>query len=337
MNHPPRPQAIARRHDSKDDPATTISGMSVGPLSTVQLAHIAREHFVNRKSRVEIAGETGLSRFKIGRMLDEAVEKGIIRFEIVSTPGVDLDLSMRLKQRFGLEHAVAVELPLDNDDEAQSILGAVAADLVEELVGADDILGLTSGRTLNVMARALTGLPCRAVVQLAGVAGPIQESGLEVIRRLASFPNVQPWPIYASLVMSDAQTAQGVMRQPGIRSAVEMFDQVTVALCAIGSWAPQNSLMMVNPAISDADRSRLLDRGVVAEIASTLVTDTGEIVRDLDDRCIAVTEPQLRSIPSRVAIAGGPAKTRAVSAVLASGLLTGLVTDTFTAGRLLTT
>jgi DNA-binding transcriptional regulator LsrR (DeoR family) len=173
------------------------------------------------------------------------------------------------------------------------------------------------------------------VVQLAGVAGPIQESGLEVIRRLASFPGVQPWPIYASLVMSDAQTAAGTLRQPGIHAAVDMFDEVTVALCAVGSWAPPNSLMMMNPAITDADRARLLDRGVVAEVASTLVTDSGEVVHDLDDRCIAVTESQLRAIPSRVAIAGGPSKTRAIRAVLVSNLVTGLVTDAFTAGRLL--
>ncbi len=309
--------------------------MSVGPLSSVQLAHVAREHFVNGKSRVTIAEETGLSRFKVGRMLDEAIEKGIIRFEIVSSPGIDLDLSMRMKQRFGLEHAVVVDLPVDTDAEAQAALGTVASGLIDELVGPDDILGLTSGRTLNVMARSLEGLPCRAVVQLAGVAGPIQETGLEVIRRLASFPSVQPWPIFASLVMSDAQTAAGVMRQPGIRAAVEMFDEVTVALCAIGSWVPSNSLMMMNPAISDDDRAHLLRRGVVAEVASTLVTDTGEVVHDLDDRCIAVTEEQLRSIPSRVAVAGGPSKTRAIRAVLVSALLTALVTDSFTAGRLL--
>jgi DNA-binding transcriptional regulator LsrR (DeoR family) len=173
------------------------------------------------------------------------------------------------------------------------------------------------------------------VVQLAGVAGPIQESGLEVIRRLSNFPGVQPWPIFASLVMSDAQTAGGMMRQPGISAAVEMFDEVTVAMCAVGSWVPPNSLMMMNPAISDDDRERMLRRGVVAEVASTLVTDSGEVVHDLDDRCIAVTEAQLRAIPSRIAIAGGPAKTRAIRAVLLSGLVTSLVTDSFTAGRLL--
>lgn len=309
--------------------------MVSGGSSRIQLAHIAREYYVNGKSRVEIAGETGLSRFKVGRMLEEAVKRGIIRFEIVSAPGVDLDLSMQLKNRFGLDQAVVVELPVDTDAVAQSALGGVAAESIDEFVGSDDILGLTSGRTLNVMARRLDHLPCRAVVQLAGVAGPIQESGLEVILRLANFPGVRPWPIYASLVMSDAQTAAGNLRQPGTREAVELFDEVTVALCAIGSWDPPNSLMIANPAITDDDRERLLNRGVVAEVASTLVTDGGQIVHDIDDRCIAVSEQQLRAIRSRVGIAGGPSKTRAIRAVLASGLLTGLVTDGYTAGRLL--
>lgn len=309
--------------------------MDVGPLAHFQLAHVAREHYVQGKSRVKIAEEMGLSRFKIGRMLEEAVARGVIRFEIVSTPGIDLELSMQLKQRYGLEHAIAVELPVDTDAEALTALGTVAATLIEDLVGPEDILGLTSGRTLNVMARQLKSLPCRAVVQLAGVAGPIQESGLEVIRRLANLPEVQPWPIYASLIMSDAQTARGVLREPGISSAVEMFDEVTVAICAIGSWAPPNSLMMVNPAITEADRTRLLRQGVVAEIAATTLTDQGQVVSDLEDRSIAIREEQLRAIPSRIGVAGGPSKTRAIRAVLASGMLTGIVTDALTAGRLL--
>ncbi len=309
--------------------------VTVGPLSGVQLAHIAREHYINGKSRVEIADETGLSRFKVGRMLEEAVATGIIKFEIVSTPGVDLELSVGLQQRFALEHAIAVDLAVDTDAEAQAGLGAAAADFVGEFVGPNDVLGLTSGRTLNVMARRLETLPCRVVVQLAGIAGPLQESGLEVIRRLAQLPRVQPWPIYASLVMGDAETAKGTLRQPGTRSAVEMYDHVTVALCAVGSWVPQNSLMMINPAVSEGDRDRLIARGVVGEVAATLVTDTGGVIHDLDDRCIAITEAQLRAIASRIAIAGGPSKTRAIRAVLGAGLLTGLVTDSFTARRLI--
>lgn len=309
--------------------------MPEGALSSVQLAHIAREHYVNRKSRVQIAEETGLSRFKVGRMLDEAVERGIIRFEIMSSPGVDVDLSVKLAARYGLAHAVVLEQSSDTDAEAQVNLGTAAASMIDDLVKPGDVLGLTSGRTLNVMARRLDRLPCREVVQLAGIAGPILESGIEVIRELAALPGVQPWPIYASLVMSDSETARGVRRQPGARSAFDKFGKVSVALCAVGSWVPPNSLMMINPAITDADRALLRRKRVAAEVASTLVAEDGAIVHDLDDRCVAISDEQIRAIDSRVAIAGGPSKTRAIRAVLLSGLMTTAITDVFTAQRLL--
>ncbi|MDQ4504020.1 sugar-binding domain-containing protein [Sinomonas sp. ASV322] len=306
-----------------------------GPMRQVQIAHIATEYYVHGKTRIEIAEQTGLSRFKVGRLLDEAVESGIVRFEISSPSNVSLDLSVRLRERFGLDHAVVVAIPTDSEVTVQEALGATTADLLGEVLADDDILGLTSGRTLNAMARSLTSLRCHNVVQLAGVAGPIQQSGLEVMRRVSMLDGVRPWPIYASLLMSDAQAAEGVRRQPDIRQTFDQFSRVTVAVGAIGSWVPRNSLMYENRALNDADRRRILDRGVVAEIAATLVTDSGEVVHDLDSRSIAVSEKQLRAIPTRIGAAGGPTKVRAIRAVLTAKLLTGLVTDSETAQQLL--
>jgi len=306
-----------------------------GPARQVQIARVAVMHYRQGKTRVEIADETGLSRFKVGRMLDEAVESGIVRIEISGVTGVDVDASVRLRDRFGLEHAVVVEGGIESETALQEALGRTTGSLLTEILGEDDVLGLTSGRTLNAMARSLDRLACRRVVQLAGVAGPIQESGLEVIRRLSALPGVRPWAIYSSLVMSDAQAAEGVRRQPDVRQTFEQFSRVTVMVGAVGSWVPQNSLMVANPALDDADRARLVDRDVVAEFAATLVTDTGRVVHDLDARCIAVSEQQIRRIPLRIAAAGGPSKTRAIRAVLAAGLVNGLVTDSATAERLL--
>jgi DNA-binding transcriptional regulator LsrR (DeoR family) len=73
----------------------------------------------------------------------------------------------------------------------------------------------------------------------------------------------------------------------------------------------------------------------VAEFGATLIADSGEIIHDLDDRCIAISEAGWRAIPTVIAVAGGPTKTRAVRALLTSGLIQGLVTDSATAERLL--
>jgi DNA-binding transcriptional regulator LsrR (DeoR family) len=306
-----------------------------GPGKQVQIAHIATQHYLQNKTRIEIANETGLSRFKVGRLLDEAVSSGIVRIDIQSPSGVRLDLSVQLKERFGLQHSVVVDVPSDSDDVLQARLGATAADLLSELLTDSDVLGLTSGRTLSAMARSLGSLPQCGVVQLAGVAGPIQETGLEIMRRISAIAGVRPWTIYSPLVMSDAQTALGVRRQPDTSQTFEQFAKVTIAVGAVGSWQPENSQMMKNRALDATDRDKLLARGVVAEFGATLLTDAGEVVHDIDDRCIAITEAQWRAIPTVMAVAGGTTKTRAIRAVLAAGLLHGLVTDSATAERLL--
>lgn len=307
----------------------------LGPMRQVQIAQIAAEYYLHGKTRIEIAEETGLSRFKVGRLLDEAVETGIVRFQITSPSEVDLELSMRIRERYELDHAVVVAVPADSDITLQEKLGVTTAHLLREILTEEDVLGVTSGRTLNAMARSISSLRCHEVVQLAGLAGPIQQSGLEVMRRISMLEGVRAWPIYSSLIMSDAQAAEGVRRQPDVRQTFQQFRRITVAVCAIGSWVPRNSLMYENRALSEADRRLVLGRGAVAEIAATLVTDAGTIIDDLAERCIAVDEKQLRAVPTRIGAAGGPSKVRAIRAVLTSRLLTGLVTDAETAQQLL--
>lgn len=306
-----------------------------GPGRQVQIAHIATQHFLQNKTRIQIAQETGLSRFKVGRLLDEAVSSGIVRIDIQSPSGVRLDLSVQLKERFGLQHSVVLDVPSDADDVLQASLGSTAGDLLSEILTDNDVLGLTSGRTLNAMARSLSSLPKCDVVQLAGVAGPLQETGLEIMRRISTIAGVRPWTIYSPLVMSDAQAVVGVRRQPDTNQTFEQFSKVTVAVGAVGSWRPENSQMMKNRALDTADREKLLARGVVAEFGATLITDTGEVIHDIDDRCVAISEQQWRAIPTVIAVAGGPTKTRAIRAILACGLLQGLVTDSVTAEKLL--
>jgi DNA-binding transcriptional regulator LsrR (DeoR family) len=58
--------------------------------------------------------------------------------------------------------------------------------------------------------------------------------------------------------------------------------------------------------------------------------------RDLGERCITVKADQLRRVPEVVAIAGGQRKAAAIDAVLRSGLVTSLVTDTSAADALMT-
>ena len=81
------------------------------PAQLVLMASVARRHYLDGRSKLEIAEEFGLSRFKVARLLDNARSSGLVRIEVRHEGVVDVDLSGRLQDRFGLQHVVGVGPP----------------------------------------------------------------------------------------------------------------------------------------------------------------------------------------------------------------------------------
>ncbi len=320
------------------------SALRMGPAELVQAAAMARRFYLEGKSKIQIAEEFGVSRFKVARVLETALERDLVRIEIRVPAELDAERSDALRARYGLRHAVVVESPADAVDETTTgsaptdpeNLGEVAADLLGELVTEGDVLGLAWGRSTIHMAAALHQLPPCTVVQLTGVydAGTAERGSVEAVRRAAQVSGGEAHPIYAPMLLPDPATAAALRNQTGIARAFEYFDKVTVAAVSIGSWEP--GISTVHDMLSDEERAHYASLGVAAEMSAHLFDAQGRRVgRDLGERCITVEADRLRRIPEVVAIAGGLRKASAIDAVLRSGLVTSLVTDTAAADYLL--
>lgn len=312
------------------------SGM--GPAELVQAAAMARRFYLEGKSKIQIADEFGVSRFKVARVLETALERDLVRIEIRVPSELDAERSDALRARYGLRHAVVVESPADASEDAADPenLGEVAADLLGELVAEGDVLGLAWGRSTIHMAAALHRLPPCTVVQLTGVydAGTADRGSVEAVRRAADVSGGEAHPIYAPMLLPDSATAAALRGQTGIARAFEYFDKVTVACVSIGSWEP--GVSTVYDMLSEEEREHYASLGAAAEMSAHLFDAEGRrIGRDLGERCITVEADRLRRIPEVVAIAGGRRKAAAIGAVLRSGLVTSLVTDTAAADHLL--
>ena len=60
-----------------------MTGLSAErPWEIVLAARVAREFYIKGVSKVEIAGRLGISRFRVARLLDSALEAGMVRIEI---------------------------------------------------------------------------------------------------------------------------------------------------------------------------------------------------------------------------------------------------------------
>jgi DNA-binding transcriptional regulator LsrR (DeoR family) len=307
-----------------------------GPASAVLTASVARRFYLDGRSKVEIAEEFGLSRFKVARLIDGARESGLVCIEIRHHGEIDVELSSRVQDRFGLQHAVVVDTPDDDEESLRRHLGRAAAELLEEVVTPQDVLGLAWARSVSAMARALTRLPGVPVVQLTGALSLPggQDSSVDVVRDVAGVSGGPAHYFYAPLTVPDAATARSLRQQPEVARAFRQLPFVTKAVAGVGLWAAGQSTLY--DAAEERDRRALSELGVCADISGVFVSEDGKPVdTGLSERMIGITAEQMREIPEVIVVPYGMAKVPAVRATLLSGLVGGLVTHTTLARALL--
>ena len=297
------------------------------PAQLVLIASIARRYYLEGRSKIEIAEELGLSRFKVARLLETARASGLVHIEIANPDMIDVDLSTRLRDAYDLQHAVVVDTPDDNPTILRERLGNAAAELLSEIVTADDVLGLAWSRSVSAMTNALNRLPTIPVVQLTGalVQLDVADSSVDLVRQAARISGGAAHFFYAPTVVTDPATARALRKQPEVARTFGRFGSVTKAVVGVGLWAPGEST--VYDAANEKVRRELHRRGVCGEIAGVLIDADGRPAEsDLTERMIGISAAQLRAIPEVIGLAYSIARTPAVQAAIRGGLINSLVT-----------
>lgn len=319
----------------------------LGPAELVQLTAVARRFHLDGRSKVQIAEELGLSRFKVARLLERAHDEGLVRIEIGRPPEIDTDLSEAVRLRHGYEHVVVADTRESDAAVLRTEVSRLAGLHLRELVERGDVVGIAWGRSLLALTGQLSDLPPCVAVQLCGALSrpDMSESGIpgvqavdassvDVTRRVAEASGGSAVTFYAPLVVPDADAATTLRRDPRIARALRHYARLSVAVVSIGAWGP--GLSTVHDALSERERRALRREGAVAETCGILLDGSGRpLDPGLRDRTIGVSLGDLRRTRSVVTIAYGEQKADAVRAAKAGGVGTSLVTHTALARRLL--
>lgn len=308
-----------------------------GPTDLVLAASAARRFYVHGHSKLEIAEEFGISRFKAARLIEAARRDGLVRVEFDLPLPVDLPLSDDLRRAFGLRRALVLERAADNETrpELRRRIGAMAARLLTEIATEHDVIGLSWARSVNVMTESIHSLPRCPIVQLCGVQAGLdtRDRSVETVRRVAEVSGGDAYPIFGPLVLPDRRTAEILRGQPGIAETFGRFRDLTKAVVSIGAWKPGEST--VYDALNPTRQEEIRRRGAVAEVAARLFDSDGKVVTsDLADHVLAIEADDLMRIPDVIALGYTKPKAEAIDAVLRSGMVSTLITDAETAERL---
>lgn len=285
--------------------------------------YVALQNLAHGRTVNDIADEIGRSRFATARMVRKARDLGLIEVRAAVADPIDVDLSTRLAQSYGLRSALVVATRSTGDAEVREAIAQVTARFIAESVEEDDMLGFAPGRTLVATSRAFDRLPSADIVQLTGIGWPRLEDGVEVISNAGRATGGATYPLYVPILI-DAD-ARPILRHPMVQQAFDRFGRTSKAFLTIGGWPDSSLLSLILE--ENGERSAFEERGVVAEIGTSLLDLQGRSVPGLEGRFIGIPEEQLRKVPLRVGIGGGEGKQQAVLATLRSGLLHVLITD----------
>ena len=299
-------------------------------------ATVARRYFLQGQTKVEIASDLRLSRFKVARLLDLARTNGLVRVSITDPGTVDAELSDQLRQHLGLDRAIVVNAVDGDQGKARDHLASLAASLLEEMLSPSDVLGLAWSRSVLETAARIRRLPGCDVVQLSGaLARPDVSTNLvEAVERLARVGGGRSYAFYSPLFVSDPASVEVIGRQPEVAAAVARFPSVTTALVGIGCWQPASSTL--HDALLPEEREALLRGDVLADVSGTFLDASGSPLPMLMSRqVIGIDAAILHDIPRVVSIASGREKAPAVRIAVRAGYVNTLVTTAALADELL--
>ena len=307
------------------------------------MLRVAELYYEQQLTQEQIGQRLVLTRWKVGRLLVEARETGMVRIEIVHPRARRHREEARLVEAFGLDDAVVV--PVQSDDvlrdptQLRRQVARSAAAFLCDLTPRPQVLGVSWGRTLDDLAQAVppgwtTGVE---VVQVNGAVTRSRRvsSGVDVATELARQGRGTVSLLPAPAIVERATTRKALESDPAIRGVLDAARSADVLVFSLGALS-SDSVLVEAGYLTRGDVDRLRASGAVGDVLGRFVDADGvEVDLALRDRTVGISLDDIRRAGTVVAVASGPEKAGVARAAVATGLCSVLVTDSEVAGILL--
>jgi DNA-binding transcriptional regulator LsrR (DeoR family) len=306
------------------------------------MTKVARLYYEHGLRQPEIAKQLSLSQAMVSRLLATAQKEGIVRTTVTAPAGVYPEFEEELERRYGLKDAVVADCAVDTPDQVLRDIGSAAATYLETTLGTDEVVGISSwSETLLRMVGSMQPLRRTArshVVQiLGGIGNPTAEAhAIRLTTQLASLLKAEPHFLAAPGVTASADATAHYLAEPTVAETTAYFDRLSLALVGIGALHPSRLLGESGNVFSEEELDELDRLGAVGDICLRFFDDAGRpVASQFGERVISLSLEQLRSVPRAVGVAGSAEKLEAIHGALEGRLVNVLITDRFTAERLL--
>jgi len=294
-------------------------------------------YFVAGLTQAQVGKKLGLNRTRVNRLLAQARDQGLVQINITGRLASCVELEEKLRQRYGIEDAIVVPTPPDQELIPQVIATAAAAALSARLRDGMSV-GVGWGRTLRL---SIQSVPRRQLGRLSVVSllgGLTRGSAMnphETASHLADLVGAQCYYVAAPALTDTESTRDVLMAQPMLREIFERGAKVDLAFLSVGELTPSCTMARVG-LISQTEVADLLKAGATGDLCAHWIDAEGQLVdHPLNSRVVALPPEKLKDIPCVMIASGGCTKAQALRGVMRGGMCDVVITDEQTAKTIL--
>ncbi|MEL7292968.1 sugar-binding transcriptional regulator [Vibrio sinaloensis] len=296
------------------------------------LTEIAVAYYQDGATQEEISKKFSVSRAKVGRMLKQARDEGIVEITVKYHPVFSAKIEQRLIERFGVKRAlVALDQP-NEEQQRQQVAGLVSKYMANTLQNGT-VVTVGQGRNVSAVAHHTGVIPQRDVKFVCGIGGIHPRGGMynadHICRQFAKSYGGTSETLYAPAYAENRAQKLAFMQNETVKQTLDLARKADVALVGIGDMS-ENSYMVDLGWFTAGEvvQARML-QGVVGDFAGYDFFDIHgkAAITVMSDRVIGLGLEEFRPISQVIAIAAENSKPLALLGALRTGVIDVIATS----------
>jgi DNA-binding transcriptional regulator LsrR (DeoR family) len=305
------------------------------------LIKIAKLYYEDNLTQDTIAHKLRMSRPRVSRLMQEAIDTGIVKITISPEPSGFTSFENQLESKFDLLEAVVVDVSdPDSPDQVARDMGAAAAEYFSRLVQDGDNVGFTWGLSLAAMVENIKPEK-KSNVTILQMVGGLGEPGSDshatgLVSRAAMALTGTVCLMPSPGVVSSMEAANLLRSDRYISKTLQKVKDIDIAFVGIGSPTKGSLLMRDETIISWKELDPMIKAGAVGDIGLHFFDVHGNaILSELNNRVIGISLEDIKKINRVVGLAGGTDKFEAILGAIRGRYINTIITDKYTARRLI--
>lgn len=298
----------------------------------ILMSEIATLYYKMNMTQQEIAERMHLSRQTVSKLLGDAIEEKIVEI-IIHDPKTDLEkLEKQICDTFGIRNCIACCVSGRNDSIHRLMTVKVAVDyILPMLLKGGCKIAISWGRTIQEFINVLpeTSTAGNTVFPLFGATDNENDyfSSNELARKLADKLGATLKCAWFPYLTQSREECELLKKLSYYKTMQEMWDRADIAIMGIGNT---EILEIFGKTFGYSQ----IHSQVVGDIATHFFSANGEFI-NLYENTLCASVRNIKNAKETIAIACGKDKAEAIAGALRTHTIDTLITDEYTARRIL--